>query len=183
MHGAFAQLETSRLLLRKLRRTDAQYYYERLGSSEEVTRYMLWQPHKSPEESRKSIERILTKYQEQTCYCWAIALKEDDSMIGRIDLLRFDEQDNSCSFAYMLGKDFWNQGFGTEALQAVFAFAFEKLQVQRITADHMCENAASGKVMQKAGMQYVGTHPAKYEKCGKTYDADEYAITLDRWKQ
>ena len=163
--------------------TDVDYYYKRLGGSEEVTRYMLWQPHKSKHESQESIDKVLSKYKEHTFYCWGIALLEDDSIIGRIDLLRFDKQTNSCSFAYMLGKEFWNCGFGTEALKAVFSFAFEKLQLTYIVADHMSENVASGKVMQKAGMHYVRKHASKYEKCGKYYDADEYIITYNDWKQ
>ena len=182
-YGEFEQIKTSRLLLRELRPTDVDYYYKRLGGSEEVTRYMLWQPHKSKHESQESIDKVLSKYNEHTFYCWGIALLEDDSIIGRIDLLRFDKQTNSCSFAYMLGKEFWNCGFGTEALKAVFSFAFEKLQLTYIVADHMSENVASGKVMQKAGMHYVRKHASKYEKCGKYYDADEYIITYNDWKQ
>ena len=37
--------------------------------------------------------------------------------------------------------------------------------------------------MQKAGMHFVAKHNAKYEKAGKQYDAEEYRITLDDWKQ
>ena len=182
-YGQFERIKTSRLLLRDLRRTDIDCYYERLGGSEDVTRYMLWNPHRNREESLESIEKVLQKYQDGNCYSWAIALLEDDSLIGRIDLLRFDEENNCCSFAYMLGKEFWNQGFATEVLKAVFSFAFEKLHVGSIIADHMTANVASGKAMQKAGMHYVGTHPSKYEKCGEHFDADEYMITYDEWRK
>ena len=88
-YGEFEQIKTSRLLLRELRPTDVDYYYKRLGGSEEVTRYMLWQPHKSKHESQESIDKVLSKYKEHTFYCWGIALLEDDSIIGRIDLLLF----------------------------------------------------------------------------------------------
>lgn len=177
------ELNTEHLRLRKLRASDVECYYNRVGSSEAVTRYMLWQPHKSLVESRESIEKVLARYEEGNGYTWAIALAEDDSIIGRIDLLRFDEKENSCSFAYMLGKGFWGCGFGTESLKAVFAFAFEKMEMQKIVADHMSENIASGKVMQKTGMHYVTKHISKYEKCGVFYDADEYMITMDDWKR
>lgn len=179
--GVFEQIETNRLLLRKLRPTDVENYYERLGGSEEVTRYMLWKPHASIQESRESIEKVLKKYRENNGYCWGIALKENDSLIGRVDLLRIDEERKCCSFAYMLGKQYWNRGFGTEVLQGIFSFAFDKLKMQRITADHIRENIASGKAMQKAGMRYVGKQASKYEKNGKTYDADVYMITAQEW--
>jgi len=183
IYGKFAPIQTSRLLLRELRAADADWYYKRLGSSEDVTRYMLWQPHQSQQESCKSIEKVLKQYQEKSGYCWGIALQEDDSLIGRIDLLRFNEEDCSCSFAYMLGKEFWNCGYGTEALRAVFSFAFENLGIRRIAADHMSKNVASGRVMQKAGMQYERTVKSKYEKCGTCYDADAYVITYDQWNR
>lgn len=175
-YAQWEELRTEHLLLRRIRRDDVEAYFERVGSSEDVTRYMLWLPHKSIEESQSSIEKVLAKYKDGRCYTWAIALAEDDSIIGRIDLLRFQEEDSSCSFAYMLGKEFWGKGYGTESLKAVFAFASEKMKIQSIVADHMSENVASGKVMQKAGMHFVQKHFQKYEKCGKCYDADEYRI-------
>ena len=179
----FEEIKTKHLLLRKLRMADAECYYAHIGSSEEVTRYMLWNPHESLQESHDSIVRILTKYESGRCYTWAITRIEDDELIGRIDLLRFDERDNSCSFAYMLGKKFWGKGYGTEALKAVFSFAFKNLEVESIVADHMSENIASGRVMQKAGMAYMGRYVAKYEKNGSMYDADAYQITFDDWKK
>lgn len=181
-YAMLEQLETSNLILRKFRREDAECFYARVGGSEKVTKYMLWQPHKSLQESKESIEKILSRYEEENGYTWAIALRADDSIIGRIDLLRFDERESNCSFAYMIGDEFWGQGYGTEALKAVLQFAFEKMEMQTVVADHMSVNVASGKVMKKAGMYYVQNHVSKYEKAGKSYDADEYMITYKDWK-
>lgn len=178
----FEQLETQNLILRRFRREDAECFFARVGGNEKVSRYMLWQPHKSLQESKESIEKILSRYEGDNAYTWGIALRSDDSIIGRIDLLRFDEKESSCSFAYMIGDEFWGQGFGTEALKAVLQFAFEKMEMQTVIADHMSENVASGIVMKKAGMHYVQNHVSKYEKDGKCYDADEYMITYKDWK-
>ncbi|MBR5869934.1 MAG: GNAT family N-acetyltransferase, partial [Clostridia bacterium] len=167
--------------LRKFRISDTDAYYQHLGSSEAVTRYMLWKPHTSLEESCQSIEKILSRYEKRDGYCYAITLADDGSLIGRIDLLRFDDESESCSFAYMLGQEFWNRGYATEVLRAVFAFAFDRLDVRRITADHMSANPASGRVMQKAGMHYVCTHEGKYEKNGVLWDADEYTVSSEDW--
>jgi len=100
-----------------------------------------------------------------------------------VDLLRFDEADSSCSFAYMLGQAYWGKGYGTEALKAVFGFAFDKMELQRIEADHMAENPASGAVMRKVGMQYLRTEKARYEKNGQLHDAHVYAITRQQWNR
>lgn len=183
IYAEFEERNTPNLILRKFRIDDAETFYIRVGGNKKVTKYMLWEPHESVEESFQSIRKVLRRYEEGNTYTWAIALKEDDSVIGRIDLLRFDEQDNSCSFAYMIGDEYWGKGFGTEALSTVLNFAFDKMNVQIVIADHMSENIASGAVMKKVGMSYIQTHAAKYEKDGCSYDADEYRITYEEWKE
>ena len=174
-------LETGRLLLRKLTQEDTVLYYWRLGSSEAVTRYMLFSPHQDISESVASVEKTLRRYEAGRCYRWAITRKGEDSLIGVIDLLRFDEESGSCSFAYMLGEDFWGKGYGTEALRSVFGFAFREMEVTEIIADHMSENPASGAVMRKAGMVFQRHLPGRYEKNGRTFDAEEYRITKSAW--
>lgn len=169
-------IETQRLILRRLRLSDAENYFLHLGSDEAVTRYMLFDPHTDISQSEASIEKALGRYAQGRCYRWAMARKEDDSLIGVFELLRFQDADNSCSFAYMLGRDHWNRGYGTEAMKAAFHFAFQVLGVHRIEADHMADNPASGAVMRKARMHYVGTIHQKYEKHGVLHDACCYEI-------
>ena len=172
----FQPIETERLLLRQLRMEDVYEYYERLFGDGDVSRYMLFQPHQDIGESMASLERKLSRYGQDGFYCWGITRKEEDSLIGLVELLRFDEVRKSCSFVYMLGCEYWNQGYGTEALKAVFYFAFEKLGIERIVVDHMTPNAASGAAMRKAGMQHIGTEKAKYEKLGMQIDAELYEL-------
>ena len=172
------ELETERLRLRRVRFDDLYDYYERLGSDGDVTRYLTFDPHQDIGESLASIEQTLARYEEGGCCRWAIALKEDDSIIGIFELLRFDEADESCSFAYMLAKGWWNRGYATEAMKEAFRFATQELGVKRITADHMAPNAASGAVMRKAGMVQTGIIPGKYEKHGQVYDAVCYELPL-----
>lgn len=180
-YAAFQDLQTARLHLRRLTMADVPLFYTRLGSSETVTKHMLWQPHQSISESAASIQKVLRRYEEGRCYRWGITLLEDDALIGILDLLAFDEVQNTCSFAYMLGEAFWGQGYGTEALLAAFDFAFSQLKVSAILADHFAENPASGAVIRKAGMQYTGTVSGKYEKNGVKHDAPQYRITKEDW--
>lgn len=172
----FENLEPPRLLLRRIRMDDILEYYEQLFGDGDVCRYLLFDPHQDISESMASIEKTLTRYEEGRCYRWGIALQEDDRLIGIIELLRFDQETNTCSFVYMLSCGSWNQGYGTEALSAVIRFAFEKMDIDRILVDHMSPNAASGAVMRKVGMTHIGTEPGKYEKHGQIFDAEIYEI-------
>jgi len=171
-----SELESKRLDLRKVRREDAEAYFRNLGSSEAVTRGMLWNPHVDLSESVASIEKTLRRYGEGRCYRWAVTEKGCDELIGIIELLRFDESDRSCSFAYMLSPKVWGKGYGTEVLKTVFRFAFEEMGVEVIRADHFADNPASGRAMEKAGMTRVGQETGKYVKNGIAHDAVLYEI-------
>ena len=179
-YAEWKPLETEHLLLRKLQLGDVYEYYERLFGDADVSRYMLFDPHQTIMESLESVQRKLKRYEEENFYCWAVERKEEAGLIGLVELLRFDEQADTCSFVYMLGCNYWNQGYGTEMLKAVFQYAFEELEVERILADHMTENVASGRVMEKVGMKHIGTETGKYEKLGFRYDAEIYEICNEK---
>ena len=174
-------LETQRLRLRRLQSKDLPLYFSRLWSREDIARHMLWEPHKTLEESAASLQKAIQRYETGEAIRFCIALKDTDALIGIIDLLRFDEKNRTCSFAYMIAREFWDRGFATEAVKAAFAFAFDTLGIEAITADHFAENPASGAVMEKAGMVYQRTLPARYEKHGILHDAREYHITKKQW--
>ena len=181
-YAEFETIETTRLLLRDIRMDDILEYYEQLFGDGDVCRYLLFDPHQDISESLESLQRKLDKYAEGGFYCWGVEKKDSEGLIGLIELVRLDEQANSCSFVYMLGCNYWNQGYGTEILKAVITFAFEELEVERITADHMTKNAASGAVMRKAGMKHIGTEAEKYEKLGMKLDAEVYEIRNENRK-
>lgn len=180
-YAPIERIKTPHLILRKLEQGDVRTYYERIGSSKDVTRGMLWDPHKDVSQSQASIDKALRRYAGGKCYRWAIALPEDNSVIGVVELLSFDEEKDTCGFAYMLGKDYWGKGYGTEALHAAMDFAFSRMGIWMIHGDHFADNPASGAVMRKVGMKYMGTVPGKYEKNGRVIDAECYRVTKEEF--
>ena len=179
-YAEFRQIETERLTLREIRMEDVYEYYERLFGDGDVCRYLLFDPHQDIGESLAAIQEIQQQYEQGRFYRWGITEKGEDSLIGVIGLVRIDEEKSECSFAYLLGCDYWGKGYGTEALKAVISFAFEELEIRRIVADHMTENPASGAVMRKAGMNHIGTEKAKYEKQCVLHDAEIYEICNEK---
>ncbi len=175
------QLETSRLILREFRMSDLEGHHRHITSDPEVAKTMLWQANPDIIHAEAVLRRILSRYGAKDGYRWAIIRKEDDAFLGTISLLRPDEETGSCSFAYMLGKAFWGNGYMTEALKAVLDFAFQEMDVETVETDHFASNPASGAVMRKAGMTQIGILPNRYEKNGQTLDAVLYRITREQW--
>ena len=167
------ELETPRLVLRKLRFEDLYDCYERLLSDGEVTKYLPIEPHQDIGETLAELEGTLARYEEGGCCRWAIAGREDDRLLGVFELLPGED---SGTFTCMLAEDAWGQGYAAEAMEAVFRFAAEELGVKKITAEHMAPNTAAGAAMGKAGMVRVGVIPGKYEKQGQRFDAVCYEL-------
>ncbi|MDF0725674.1 GNAT family protein [Cytobacillus sp. S13-E01] len=56
----------------------------------------------------------------------------------------------------MLSKEYWGKGSGVESASKVIQFGFENMELNKIEAPCMVENAQSQKVLQKLGMRLEG---------------------------
>ena len=56
---------------------------------------------------------------------------------------------------YEIAAEYWNQGYATEAAQAMIDYAFAQPEVQAVMAHTLAEKNASNGVLQKVGMQFV----------------------------
>ena len=70
------ELETERMILRKLRSDDCARIFSCWASDEEVTRYLTWFPHKNPSETKMILDHWLKEYNYSDCYRFGIELKE-----------------------------------------------------------------------------------------------------------
>lgn len=170
-------IETKRLLLRRFQLEDKQDLLE-YASQEETLRYLTWEGVQTLEQAMESIQGY---YQTQSG-CFAIILKETKKCIGAIEI-RLEEEHDKADFGYMLNSRFWNKGYMTEALLGIFEFAFETLQLNRIEGTHHLKNPASGKVMQKCGMQKEGIGIQEKKIKGEFWDVVHYAILKEEWKE
>ena len=92
-------------------------------------------------------------YQRQGYGCWAAVLKESGSLIGWCGLLDQTVQEMPVvEVAYNLAKPYWGRGLATEAAQAIKAWGFERLPVERLVSLISLDNSASQNVARKNGM-------------------------------
>ena len=111
-----------------------------------------------------------------------IAKLEDGSLLGAIAIkLSAKPFDSNGEIGYWIGKEHWGKGYCTEAAQLIVRHGFETLGLNRIYAIHMTRNPASGRVMQKIGMQYEGCMRQLACKNGVFEDFNMYAILKQDW--
>jgi len=175
-----ASLETQRLRLRPFGPEDAEAVAE-LCAAWEIAETTARIPHpydlSMAETWIASQPAALARRESIT---WAIEARDSASLIGAIGL-DFDLPNRLAEAGYWIGVPYWNLGYCTEALQAVVAYGFEHWDLNRIQARHMTKNAASGRVMIKAGMEAEGVLRQSIYRWGQFEDAAMYAVLRDEF--
>ncbi|GAB2565131.1 GNAT family N-acetyltransferase [Gracilibacillus alcaliphilus] len=173
-------LESERLILRKMERTDLQDIHN-YASDLKLSKYLTWETHRTLADTESFIEHILTQYKHTDKGPWVIVWKENTRVIGTINLGR-NQKHYSAELAFAISRNYWRKGIGTEAVQQLLLFGFEKLELERIYARCHPENIASYKLMEKSGMTYEGTLRKSMRRKGKQEDVKVYSILKDEFK-
>lgn len=148
-------IETPRFLLRPFRADDAAMMYQNWTYDERVARYCRWYPHQSVSETQALLKMYLEQAQKGFPYRWAITRKGEDIPIGVLDVVGISEDGKTAEVGYVLSHAYWNQGIMSECLKAVIDVLFQA-GFTEVSANHHIENPASGRVMEKCGMEFCG---------------------------
>lgn len=143
--------ETRRLVLRPAVNEDAAKIFANYAQDSEVTKYLIWRPHKSVEETTAFVERCIQGWKDRSCYPWVVTRKEDDALIGMIELRMVSDE---ADMGYVLARGSWGQGYATEMAIAVVSWALQQHEIRRVWATCDCENKASARVLEKAGLRF-----------------------------
>ena len=169
-------IETQRLILRKLEMNDANRMFDYIFSDHRVMDNLIKGPHESISETINRLTEITNQYMSETFCYWGIEVKESGELIGTIDLFNINEDTENCEVGYNIGFNWWNKGYGTEALHAVVEFAFRIMDIHKISATHNIDNPASGKIMLKVGMKREGIIRHMIRKNNQYKDCGIYGI-------
>lgn len=83
---------------------------------------------------------------------------------------------NNGEIGYWIGEPYWGKGYGTEAVKLLTLFAFEELHLLRVFANVFSQNAASMKVLEKAGYSLEAILRSSVLKNGIVSDGYLYSI-------
>lgn len=169
-------IETEDLLLRPMKRRDAADIF-RYASDPEVSRYVLWEPHRSISDTRSYIRYVRRLYHRGLPSSWAVVLRSSSSVIGSIGFMSFSPVHCSAEVGYSFLRKCWNNGYATQSLNAVIRTSFRMIPVlNRIEAQHDVRNPASGRVMGKCGMKFEGVLRNRIYNKSQFIDVAMYAI-------
>lgn len=177
---AIPLLKTPRLQLRPFAVADTNEV-QRLAGDSQVAETTAALPHPYPDGAAEAwIGTHAAKWRAQEELIFAITLKTTGQLLGSISLV-LTTANSRAELGYWVGVPFWNQGYASEAARAVIDCGFRTLGLNRIQAHHMARNSASGRVMEKAGMNREGRSPQALKKDGEFHDIIFYGVLRSDW--
>lgn len=142
-------LKTERLTLRRIDKADLYDIFE-YSSDPEVSKYLLWSPHKNLRVTKNYLGEVLRRYRRGQFFDWGIEFR--GKMIGTCGFSRIDLLNDTAEAGYVLARPFWGMGLAAEALREVIRFGFDRMSLKRIECICLEENTRSLAVMKKCGM-------------------------------
>lgn len=169
------EFETRRLYLRRAFLTDTDDLYLCMRDPH-VCEYEVWYPHKSDLETLGFVNSLIIRYDSGTCTDWVIERKRDGRAIGMINLHDFSVPNRSAEMGFWLAQDCWGNGYAKESAQTILRFAFNILQLNKMSCLCASSNLKSKKLMEKLRMTHEGQLRSHINIHGTFTDIDVYAI-------
>ena len=143
------KIETTRLLLLRLKYEDAEEMFYSYASKPEVTKYLSWATHQSIDNTRAFVRYAMESWNMGLDYSFSIRLKDSGKFIGSFGVIH---DDGKIQFGYALSPTQWGQGYATEACRAIMGILKTFPSVFRIGTFVDVENTASIKVLTNSGL-------------------------------
>ena len=167
-------IETKRLVLRYLDVKDSHAIFLNINNDKEVLKYFL--DRYLEDETLMTIKERVKFCLENKRYFFVMELKDTNEVIGMIFQCSTPEKYfNNSEIGYAIGRNYWNQGYATEALKAMIDFVFS-VGVNKVIVSHIVENIASKKVIEKCGLIYESRRKEDIYYHDKYYDVDYYYL-------
>lgn len=147
-----AHIDTGRLALRAVRREDAPRIAE-LIADYDIARMLAGVPWPYRIEDAEAFAARQAEGDDAR-RSWAIE-HPTEGLIGMTGFHQ-PEGERFPEFGYWLGRDYWGQGYATEANAAALVWARRDWGKKAVRSGHFVENDASARVLVKCGFLYTG---------------------------
>lgn len=164
-----------RCRIRKWEMSDARDLAEALSNTKVQDNLRDGLPYPYTEQDGKDfISDMLAADENET---FAFAVTADSKVIGSIGVFRQQNiHRQTAELGYYIAEEYWGRGLMTEAVTQVCRHVFENSDIIRIYAEPFAYNAASCRVLEKAGFKYEVTLRDNAVKNGKVIDMKMYSL-------
>lgn len=174
-------IEGQRIYLREVSLADVDRDYCRWMNDAEITQYL---ESRFEKWSVKKLKDYVSKILKNPDYVFfAIISKDENKHIGNIKIGPINRIHNFADVGIVIGeRSYWGKGFATEAIKLVVNYAFNTLNLHKLTAGVYANNVGSIKAFQKAGFLVEGRRKKHFSLDGNYVDGMLLGIIHLGWK-
>jgi [ribosomal protein S5]-alanine N-acetyltransferase len=147
--------ESARLVARRFAEGDFDAFVA-MRADPEVARYQAWENYTAEDGAKRFAELQTRNPKEPGWFQFALESKATGVFIGDCGLKIMESDNRLAEIGYTFIRAHWNQGYATEAIRALTAYAFAGSAIHRITASVDPENIGSCRALEKAGYRREG---------------------------
>lgn len=163
----FINLETEHLHLQNIAPAHRYFIYV-LYTNDEVLRFHYEEDRYADLGGADAEIAEWNQHEPRDQHNWVLIRKTDGVAMGTCGFHNWDKNSAFCEVSYDMHPDFWGNGYMTEAMRAMLAFAQDEMKVRRFDASVDQENERSIRLVERLGFVYSGqTGPATIS--GKVY--------------
>jgi ribosomal-protein-alanine N-acetyltransferase len=178
-----AFLKGERIFLRELRPGDVSETgnYYRWMNDPEVTRYF---EHSGffPITLEQLLERVNNANRNPDVVSLAVMLDGPEQvLIGTVRIGPINWLHRFSELMITIDRPYWGQGYATEAVTLMRDYAFDKLNLHKLTANAYAANQASVKLLQKIGFSIEGSYQRQFLFEGRYADGVMLGMLNPNW--
>ena len=169
------EIKTERLVLRPLglQHLKSTHAY---AADPEVTRYMMFLPVESIDETRKYLADCEREWQKPIPGFYEFAILLEGVHIGGVSLY-FDTAPDLGELGWILNPEYQDRGYATEAAKGLLELGRDHLGIRRFIAHCDADNRASQAVMRKLGLTLTDDTGTRKNRGAET-ESREYQYEL-----
>lgn len=173
-------LATPRLLLRPLQASDAPALFA-LHSDAELMRHWSTPPWTDSAQADRLIADSAADLAAGQAMRLGLQRRDDGRLVGTCSLFALQRTSRRAEIGYLLARDSQGTGLMHEALQALIAWSFNVLDLNRLEADIDPRNRASAHVLGRLGFQLEGALRERWIVAGEVSDSALYGLLRRNW--
>lgn len=148
----FPVIQTERLLLRQIQLKDAAEIMQ-MRQNKRVNQFIARNSMPGIEAAEELVKKTTDAFESKAGIGWAGILREGSEIIGTCGFNRIDYLNNRAEIGGELSVDYWGKNIALEAVQAIVAFGFEKMDLHAIEAWVSPENRGAIYLLESLGFE------------------------------
>jgi len=176
-------IRTKRLVFRRLNDKDRNDLVEIMSDGESL-RYLNWQTLDGEDVEEWLVRDASVRLMELGTYVYfGIEAPAISKLVALVSFIYQDEEFKEAGFNVVVNRTLRCHGYGTETVRGVLAFAFDEVNLHRVSVGCHNQNTAGLKMLDQAGMRREGEFIENTKIRGEWVNTVFYAMLRREWHQ